>query len=401
MNKMNADPKYILERYSQGGRNRYDCPGCGKRKCFTRYIDTETGNYLADECGKCDHENSCGYHYPPRELFADHPELRPKSEHERIGGSVAVLSQPGRRHYEPVGASVQSEFYPLEWAEEAMRRRCTFTDWLRKLPFDRQRLEDVLSLYYVGGTREHYFDGPIDCGPAVVYWLIDEMQRPHDAKFMAYGTDGHRAGNPNWLRSICVKAGVGPQLEHTDKVFFGMHLLNSDSGKPVGIVESEKSALICACRYPEYIWMATGGCGNLNSENLRSLMDRRIGVFPDSGEYAKWKDIMDHSGHRNYHVSDLMERYEPNTDIADLILDALRSEQPQPSELQPSASKSPSDTEAYLKGVREQYPALVEMESVFGEMEATPIAASASQTASLDEINTMVTNPKQHGYEND
>lgn len=40
--------RYILERYRPGGSNRYQCPKCGKRKCFTRYVDNETSSYLAD-----------------------------------------------------------------------------------------------------------------------------------------------------------------------------------------------------------------------------------------------------------------------------------------------------------------------------------------------------------------
>lgn len=317
---MNTDSRYILERYRQGGRNRYECPGCHKHRCFTRYIDTETGDYLADDCGRCDHEASCGYHYPPRDFFADHPELRPMPNHERIGGSVAVLSRPAVRRHVANAVPVQKVFYPLAWAEQAMLRPCTFTAWLRSLPLDRQRVEDVLALYYVGGTREHYYADGIDCGPAVVFWQIDEMQRPHDAKMMAYGPDGRRKGNPNWLRSICAKAGRGPMLDATDKVLFGLHLLPLYADTPVGIVESEKTALLCAVRYPQMLWLATGGCGNLQAEKLRPLMDRRLVIFPDSGKYADWSARMRQSGHRNYQVYSRMEVYPPNTDIADLLV---------------------------------------------------------------------------------
>lgn len=62
------DIRYVLERYRSGGANRYVCPQCGRKKCFTRYVDLEFGGYVADECGKCNHVVSCGYHYPPREF---------------------------------------------------------------------------------------------------------------------------------------------------------------------------------------------------------------------------------------------------------------------------------------------------------------------------------------------
>lgn len=51
----NTENRFILERYRSGGSNRYVCPQCGRKKCFTRYVDLETGEYVADECGKCDH----------------------------------------------------------------------------------------------------------------------------------------------------------------------------------------------------------------------------------------------------------------------------------------------------------------------------------------------------------
>lgn len=399
---MISNSRYMLERYRQGGRNRYDCPGCGKHKCFTRYVDIETGYYLADDCGKCDHENSCGYHYPPRELFGDHPELRPMPNHECIGGGVAILSRPSVHHHVAKEETSQSEFFPLEWAEQAIRRPCTFTTWLRSLPLDSQRLDEVLDMYFVGGTRDHYHADGIDCGPAVVFWQIDEMLRPHDAKVMAYGTDGHRKGHPNWLRAICVKKGEGPQLERTDKVLFGQHLLNRYPDKAVCIVESEKSALICACRYPQYLWMASGGCGYLNAEKIRPLKKRRVVLFPDSGEYTQWKSVMTSSGHSNYHVDDLMEAYEPNTDIADIILgEAVRKDSYTDV---PSSPHQPTDKASLWAQLKEAHPSLKEMERIFDVEDILPLkeeSVSSSQTASLDTLNSIVTNPKQHSYEND
>ena len=56
---------YILEKY-KGWSSRYTCPKCGRSHCFTRYIDTWTGQYLADDVGMCDHKKNCGYHKPPR-----------------------------------------------------------------------------------------------------------------------------------------------------------------------------------------------------------------------------------------------------------------------------------------------------------------------------------------------
>ena len=67
---------YSLQRYA-GISSRYTCPSCGKKHCFSLYVD-EAGTPI-DECvGRCDHESSCGYHVKPVDWFRDHPETNGK-----------------------------------------------------------------------------------------------------------------------------------------------------------------------------------------------------------------------------------------------------------------------------------------------------------------------------------
>jgi hypothetical protein len=49
--------KYTLEPYKTQ-KSRYTCPECDEPKKFTRYIDTETNEHLADHVGKCDRETT-------------------------------------------------------------------------------------------------------------------------------------------------------------------------------------------------------------------------------------------------------------------------------------------------------------------------------------------------------
>ena len=72
--------RFILEKY-RGISTRYTCPQCGRKHTFTRYIDTENNNqYLSERVGKCNRLDKCGYHYTPREYFADNPWLKEKSD---------------------------------------------------------------------------------------------------------------------------------------------------------------------------------------------------------------------------------------------------------------------------------------------------------------------------------
>ena len=70
---MTVPHRFILQPYSSPA-SRFRCPQCRHRnKTFTRYIDLETDSYLAGNVGRCDREEKCGYHYTPRQHFAQNP----------------------------------------------------------------------------------------------------------------------------------------------------------------------------------------------------------------------------------------------------------------------------------------------------------------------------------------
>ena len=45
---MNSEYRYQLEKY-RGRGTRYNCPQCGRKYTFTRYIDTHNGNTYVNE----------------------------------------------------------------------------------------------------------------------------------------------------------------------------------------------------------------------------------------------------------------------------------------------------------------------------------------------------------------
>lgn len=58
---MTNDYRYRLD--NSRPRIKVTCPACGRQKKLVRYIDTQTGRFLANHVGKCDRIFKCGYHY--------------------------------------------------------------------------------------------------------------------------------------------------------------------------------------------------------------------------------------------------------------------------------------------------------------------------------------------------
>ena len=63
---------------------------------------------------------------------------------------------------------------------------------------------------------------------------------------------------------------------------------------PVCVVESEKSAVILSEYFPQHIWMASGGMGNVQPDKFRPLRGRRVMLFPDTDPdgktYQRWHE---------------------------------------------------------------------------------------------------------------
>jgi len=210
-----------------------------------------------------------------------------------------------------------------------------FIDWFRHLPWANDptnnqlsRVKETLWLYCVGG----WTDG------RVCFWQIDEQGRPHGGKLMRYGNDGKRdkTENPGWMHN---QKGIREQLdlEHNEyrATLFGLHLLNRYPQATINIVESEKTALICANAYghPERsLWMACGGLKFLKLESLQPLIDqgRRVWLWPDKDGVEDWKQKCEHllSDRVSITTRYLEENWVPDdgekADVADIILRLIK-----------------------------------------------------------------------------
>lgn len=71
-----SEYRFHLEKYHVG--SKLSCPVCKMPRCFVRYVDDEGIVDFPNTVGRCDHENSCGYQYTPKDYFHDNPDQAPK-----------------------------------------------------------------------------------------------------------------------------------------------------------------------------------------------------------------------------------------------------------------------------------------------------------------------------------
>ena len=110
--------RFHLQKYKPGSKTV--CPGCGRKSCFTRYIDEAGEISFPGYVGKCDHIHSCGYHYSPKEYFRDNPSARETSAGHKMNGSAFatvkyVAKQP------PTEQEPEISYLPYDWVEQSMR----------------------------------------------------------------------------------------------------------------------------------------------------------------------------------------------------------------------------------------------------------------------------------------
>lgn len=307
---------FTLERYSGKG-SRHSCPACGAKRRFTRYVNTETGEYLAEDAGRCDRESNCGYHRKPSEHFAEDRAFKPSFRSKAYGEA--------KRPFDAVNAKQTPRIGYLErhllTETLADYERNDFVQFLIGL-FDAEAVRRTVREYLIGTGK----------GGEAIFWQVDRTKRIRTGKVIRYDrrTGKRDKGfHPYWMHP---KEGFTLR-----QCFFGEHLLAERPGLPIAIVESEKSAVIasiCNGVFPDLVWLATGGKSNLNADRLKDLpRDRKIILYPDADGFERWSDIAfkARQAGKDVTVSELIERYATETqkqdgcDLADYLLREQRA----------------------------------------------------------------------------
>ena len=313
---------YSLQAY-KGPGSRHACPACGDKLCFTFYVD-ENGEFLNEVVGRCNHESSCGYHYTPKQFFADNPSARPdwKDNFFRIPQPV-VKTKLKKQLWTITTDIVKSTVNPEIDSD--------FTLFLTSM-IGRENTVNIVKEYHIGVTKSR----------DVIFYQVDTEGRCRTGKIMKYDRqtgkrikDEKVGGRITWVHSVLEQSG-NPGLRlpagwELTQCLFGEHLLRQYPLKNVALVESEKTAVICSSFWPEYIWLATGGKSQLN-DRLQVLRGRKVVAFPDVDGYLEWKEKLSQVRGLDITVSDVLEESATaedrvnHVDIADLLIRQHRKE---------------------------------------------------------------------------
>lgn len=300
--------KWHLAKYD-GPKSRLTCPNCGRPHCFTPYVDENNVPADATRYGRCDHESSCGYcKYPPSEPFREgrYFSARRKFEKRPLRTNPAHKTKPCTIPEDIVAKSV------------VFTSKNAFLSFLSHV-FGEQTTRSMLELYRIGTTKKGY----------TVFYQIDVAGRIRTGKIIPYDPNtGHRIKDGSvpeamWVHSHLKALHQFPGDWELTQCLFGEHLLALYPDKTVALVESEKSAVICAAALPQFIWLATGGKTQLGAK-LGVLRGRKVIAYPDVDAYAFWNEQL---SPLSIDVSDLLEKTatederKRKIDIADRIIE--------------------------------------------------------------------------------
>ena len=306
-----SEHRFILKPYKSRA-DRKECPNCHVKGCFSQYIDTEGRIAFPPDVGRCNREHKCGYHYTPKQFFHDHPDMKGELMGDAVTLSPTVPASPQPK--------AERFFFPRSAMESSMShyRENNFYQFLCSR-FGEQTALELAERYNIGTAKVRK--------GSCVFWQVDIRGRVCQGKVMFYdastGKRSHEV-HPTWAHTL-----MRIDKERVGQCFFGEHLLAEFPDLPVGIVESEKSAIIASFYLPGYVWLACGGKdGMFGKADLDIFKDRKVVLFPDLGMKENWEGKAEKLRRHGIeaHVFTYLEEHasqsekERGLDIADYLL---------------------------------------------------------------------------------
>lgn len=335
--------RYNLEK----GSKKHHCPDCNK-KAFVLYIDTETGDYLPEQYGRCDRENKCSYHLNP---YLDGYAKAIKEQEQGNRSALPNNWKPQQKKAIPK-PTPEPVFFDFEIFKQTLQperyEKNTFIQNLFyrvQFPFEVDEVTKVIQSYRLGTIANGYRIGAntfpfIDIKDNVRTIQVkqfDEQNHTKGTDFLHSIIEKHHVRNnkplPEWLEAYI-------KQDKRVSCLFGEHLLSKYKSNPVALVEAPKTAVYGALYFglpetPEsLIWLAVYNKSSFSFEKLKALQGRFVYVFPDLSKdgntFKEWetkaKDYESRLPKTRFIFSDLLEQLAPEhdkkegSDLADYLI---------------------------------------------------------------------------------
>jgi hypothetical protein len=300
--------KYKLSPTSK----KYSCPDCG-HKTFTPYIFSDNNEPVDTFVyGRCDRENSCGYHHNP----ATDSDFTPQRE-------IAP----------PLVSPEVTQIFPSEETVNLITKRTRtmvspFHVYCKSLGIPMDHLEKWG--VYTDGAEEDL----------TAFMFRDQNDKVCNIKYFKYTATGKRDKK---FKSFSLKQPPHtPPQKKTQKStvskyllpLFGSDLLSpQEDGRIVVLVESEKTAVLASWFYKHFDWVACGSASGLGTGEgvpddfkIKSLYNRKVIWLADADKAGRdnssikklQKYAIDHC------IVDLYPDRDDGYDIADDIAVGVR-----------------------------------------------------------------------------
>lgn len=242
------------ETFPGHNQKKFNCPSCNKKR-FVQFFDFINSEYLPVQFGRCDRQERCGYFLSPyseTSEFVPNPERIEVPENPIVYVDKSIVSQ--------TLSSYQSN---------------TFVQFLIS-KIGEQRAMEIVYKFYIGTAKNN----------GTIFWQIDQFKKARTAAKIHYQPNGHRDKQIDVKRLFQVHDGYKPCL-------FGEHQLNDiDSTYLIGVVESEKSAIICeaylnSLKNRKIAWFACSGSNGLSFDKIQCLRGKELLLCPDFSFHAR------------------------------------------------------------------------------------------------------------------
>lgn len=134
------------------------------------------------------------------------------------------------------------------------------------------------------------------------------------------GKKDKKVKNINWLHTLKPELYDSKKTQFVD-CFFGEHLIFTADYKYIGVVESEKTAIVSNYFFgKDWIFLATSSKSNIKKLTLKGINDKKVVLFPDADGLQQWTDYVQTNNNPNFIISEYCEKLKGKEDTADIFL---------------------------------------------------------------------------------